>query len=192
MTFAVGVTLAVTQDTIIILAMGGGMLLMFMLVGLGLIWLGLKEWLTILRVRPRLQVVEGVVTRIETKSKRLATNGGNTYQVHRFPVIRFHTATGQEQSFRSEIGEIEKRYRGWSWWTPKRQRAEEFEFVVGQALPVLYDPAGEVAPRINWWSARFGPSVSFVFGGLAFCLASVGIWLVFRARFINAIWDLID
>ncbi|MFN8493068.1 MAG: DUF3592 domain-containing protein [Caldilineaceae bacterium] len=184
-----GLLFTITQDTIIILALGGGMILIFLLVGLGLIWLGLKEGLLRLRARPRLQVVKGVVTRIETKSKQMLVNGKRTYDVHRFPVIHFQTATGEAFSFQSEVGEVEQRYRHPSWWTPKRKRAETFEFVAGQALPVLYDPAGEVPPCINRWSAIFGPAVTFIWGGLAFCVGSGLLWLVYRTRIINAIWD---
>lgn len=191
MTNLTGILLTITQDTIIILALGGGMILVFFLVGLGLIWLGLKEWLTVLRARPRLQVVQGVVTRIETRSKQMVANGKRTYQVHRFPVIHFQTPTGAARSFQSEVGEVEQRYRHQSWWTPKRQRAEEFEFVVGQSLPVLYDPAEAVPPRLNRWSALFGPSVSFAAGGLVFCGASVLLWFVYRAKILGAIWDII-
>ena len=168
---------------------GALMIILFFLIGSGLIWAGVRSWLDMIRIRPRLLKAQGVVTNIVTESKAMRTsNESRTYAVHRFPVIHFHTQAGEARTFRSEVGEVETRYRHSTWGlTPKRKGAHEFQYVVGQTISVLYDPLGEVPPRLDTWSALNGLSLALIVGGIAFCGASVLLWVIFGAKLVSEI-----
>jgi len=182
----------------VIYAEGGNMLeflfgaiviVLFFLIGVGLLWAGVQSWLQMVRIRPRLLKAQGVVTSIATESKALRTsNESNRYAVHRFPVIHFHTQAGEAHSFRSEVGEVETRYRRRTWGlTLKRQRAETFEYVVGQAITVLYDPLGEIPPRIDAWAAFNELSLALVAAGSVTCGVAVLLAFLFGSNILNGI-----
>lgn len=168
---------------------GAMVIVLFFLIGVGLIWAGVQSWLQMVRIRPRLLTAQGVVTNIATESKALRTSiESNTYAVHRFPIIHFHTQAGEARSFRSEVGEVETRYRRSIWvLRPKRRGVQEFQYVVGQALTVLYDPLGEIPPRIDTWSAFNGISLAMVAAGSVTCGAAVLLYFLFGANIIKGI-----
>lgn len=168
---------------------GALVIILFFLIGIGLVWAGVSSWIEMIRIRPRLLKAQGVITNIVTESKAMRTsNESNTYDVLRFPVIHFHTQEGKAHSFRSEVGEVERRYRHYAWLpTRKRQRAETFEYVVGQAIAVLYDPLDEVPPRIDNWSAVNGVSVALIAGGLVACGTSLLLAFLFGSNIVNGI-----
>lgn len=172
---------------------GALVIILFFLIGSGLIGAGVRSWLDMMRIRPRLLKAQGVVTNIVTESKAMRTsNGSNTYDVHRFPVIHFHTPAGEARSFRSELGEVETRYRHSTWGlTAKRKNATEFQYVVGQTITVLYDPLGEVPPRLDSWSALNGLSLALIMGGLAFCGTAVLLGVIFGAKLVSEIGSMI-
>ena len=168
---------------------GAMVIILFFLIGIGLVWAGVRSWLNMVRIRPRLLTAQGVITNIITESKAMRTsNESKSYAVHRFPVIHFHTQAGKAQSFRSEVGEVERRYRRRAWWpTPKRQRAETFEYVVGQAITVFYDPLGEVPPQIDTWAAFNGLSLSLIAAGSVTCGVAVLLAFLFGPNIFNGI-----
>lgn len=172
---------------------GALVIILFFLIGIGLVWAGVNSWVAMVRIRPRLLKAQGVVTNIVTESKAMRTsNDSNTYNVHRFPVIHFHTGTGEARSFRSEVGEVETRYRRRGWGlTPERKNAQEFQYVVGQAITVLYDPLGEVPPRIDSWSALNGLSLALLAAGTVTCSVAVLLGFLFGANIVNGISGLI-
>lgn len=168
---------------------GAFVIILFFLIGSGLIWASVRSWLNMRRIRPRLLKAQGVVTNIVTESKAMRTsNASNTYDVHRFPVIHFQTQAGEARSFRSEVGEVETRYRHSTWGlTPKRKGAHEFQYVVGQAITVLYDPLGEVPPRIDTWSAFHGLSAALLAAGTVTCGVAVLLGSLFGPNIVNGI-----
>jgi hypothetical protein len=167
---------------------GAMVILLFLLIGLGLLWAGVQSWVQMVRIRPRLLKAQGVVTTIVTESKALRTsNDKRSYAVHRFPVIHFHTQAGEARSFRSEVGEVETRYRPSIWPTPKRKGSHEFEYVVGQAITVLYDPLDEVPPRIDTWAAFNGLSLALIAAGSVTCGVAVLLAFLFGPNILNGI-----
>jgi Protein of unknown function (DUF3592) len=161
---------------------------MLALVGYFLIRTGLSEIATLRRVRARLLTVEGVVTTIDSQRQSPASDADSKYYtILHFPVIHFHTQAGEKKSFRSEVGDVEKRRKsghGFSWLFRRKYtvEAEQKRFHPGQAVPVLYDPQGEVPPRIKGWAGLWGAGSSMIAGGSAFVLGAVGMWLVFGGR----------
>lgn len=172
---------------------GALMIILFFLIGVGLIWASVRSWLDMRRIRPRLLQAQGVVTNIVTESKAMRTsNDSRTYNVYRFPVIHFQTQAGEARSFRSEVGEVETRYRHNTWGlTPKRKNATEFQYVVGQALTVLYDPLGEVPPRIDTWSAFNGLSLALLAAGTVTCGVAILFGFLFGANIVNGLRGLL-
>lgn len=168
---------------------GAMVILFFFLIGIGLLWAGVQSWVQMVRIRPRLLKVQGVVTNIATESKAMRTsNNERSYAVHRFPVIHFHTQDGEARSFRSEVGEVETRYRRQGWGlTPKRKNATEFQYVVGQAITVLYDPLGEIPPQIDTWSAFNGLSLALLAAGSVTCGVAVLLAFLFGPNILNGI-----
>ena len=149
----------------------GGMMIIFLLGGLTLIWFGLRTLLTMLRLRPHLLLAEGVVLRIH-QEKSLQRN----YQHRRkppakrfFPEIQFHTAAGKTIAFRSETGDV-GRQSGYS---------------IGQAIPILYDPQERIAPRINSWFGVWGSSFGTLLGGVVFIGGALLIWVAFGDKILN-------
>lgn len=167
----------------------GGMAILFLLVGVGLVLAGIRDGLVMWQVRPRMQAVEGVVTKIETKSQAYRTNHHqHTYHVHRYPVIYFHDQQGERHSFRSEMDEVETRYRSRAWFpTPRRKDHKDFEYYVGKTVPVLYDPLEKVTPRIDSWSAVWGGYLIQVLAGFVFAGGSALIWFAFGTKIVNEI-----
>lgn len=168
---------------------GALVIILFFLIGVGLFWAGVRSWLDMQRIRPRLLKAQGVVTNIVTESKAMHTsNASRTYNVHRFPVIHFQTQAGEAHSFRSEVGEVETRYRHRTWGlTPKRKNATSFQYVAGQALTVLYDPLGEVPPRIDTWSAFNGLSLALLAAGTVTCGVAVLLGFLFGANLLTGL-----
>jgi hypothetical protein len=168
---------------------GAFMIILFFLIGIGLLWAGVRSWLDMRRIRPRLLKVQGVVTSIATESKAMRTsNDSRTYAVHRFPVIHFQTQAGEARSFRSEVGEVETRHRHRTWGlTPKRKNATEFQYVTGQAITVLYDPLDEVPPRIDTWSAFNGLSLALLAAGIVTCGVAILLGFLFGANIVNGL-----
>lgn len=168
---------------------GAFVIILFFLIGSGLIGASVRSWLDMRRIRPRLLQAQGVVTSIATESKALRTsNKLNTYDIHRFPVIHFQMPTGEARSFRSEVGEVETRHRHRTWGlTPKRKNADEFQYVVGQPITVLYDPLGEVPPRIDTWSAFNGLSLALLAAGTVTCGVAVLLGFLFGANILNGL-----
>lgn len=158
------------------------------LVGYFLIRTGVSEILTLRRAHSRLITIEGVVTTIQSERQSPAKDADSRYYtIHHYPVIHFHSPTGERLSFRSEVGDVERRRKSGQgfigFWLPKRSiEREKGRFYPGQAVPVLYDPQGEIKPRIKSWAGLWGAGSTMIAGGSAFVLGSVGIWLVFGGR----------
>ncbi|MFN8444753.1 MAG: DUF3592 domain-containing protein [Caldilineaceae bacterium] len=171
----------------------GGMAIIFLLVGIGLVLVGIRDGLVMWQVRPRMQAVEGVVTKIETKSQAYrASHNYHTYHVQRYPVIYFHTQNGERRSFCSEMGEVETRYRPRDWFpTPKRKDHKDFDYYVGKTVPVLYDPLEQVTPRIDSWAAVWGGYLIQVMAGFVFAGSSALIWFAFGTKIVTEIGDML-
>ena len=88
---------------------------------------------------------------------------------------------------------METRYRHRPWGLArKRKNTAEFQYVVGQAITVLYDPLGEVPPRIDTWSALNGLSLALLSAGAVTCGTAVLLGVFFGANIVNGIRALIE
>lgn len=143
----------------------GGMLIGFTLAGLFLIKQGLGQLLLTARRRRYLVRGEGMVKRVERQSSMGAPKGRRGERAFR-PVIIFADRDGRLVEFRSALGDVGKVSR----------------FRTGQTVPVAYDPAGELPPRIASWGALWGLPLAQAAGGLAFLAGAAMGWLAFGDR----------
>ena len=133
---------------------GAMVIILFFLIGIGLVWAGVRSWLNMVRIRPRLLTAQGVITNIITESKAMRTsNESKSYAVHRFPVIHFHTQEGKAQSFRSEVGEVERRYRRRAWW-PARPAAHRYRLHARRQARQRWRQQQEPRRQARWWQRR--------------------------------------
>src|SRR5262245_60481215 len=129
---------------------------------------GLRLLLMVIRRRPFLRRVEGVIVVVEkTREAHTVTVNGCSRivtQVKFFPVIQFTTPDGRSVQFRSELGEAYPVREKWD-----GHRVEPISrYQAGQAIAVLYDPAGSIKPCLAGWSALYGPATALLVGGFAF------------------------
>ena len=157
-------------------------LIIFGLIGIGLLRAGLREFLKVRSRKPFLIKLPGTVLNVLKERDTRAGSSRNreeTAEVIRFiPFVMFHTPEGKRVEFRSEVCDIHH----------LRRRADgslpevEASWRSGQSVEVIYDPGAVLKPRIAG-----GPGLSFMaYGmmaaGLVVCSAVVGLSFVFYAK----------
>ncbi|MBX3012206.1 MAG: DUF3592 domain-containing protein [Caldilineaceae bacterium] len=165
-----------------------GMLMIFLLGGLGVLGLGLRDLLIMLRVRPRLLSADGVVQAVQ-RERTPSTTGRKLVHTAYYPEIQFYTRAGQAITFLSEVGYAESRRRystGPTITFGRKHASYPHKYYVGQRLPVLYDPQRELAPRLHTWSAIWGLASFQIAGGVALLGGALLLWLAFGARLVAA------
>ena len=173
-------------------------LLLFSLIGLALLWRGGRDMLTRLLAWSRLQVVQGVITAVESevesyytsKKRRKGSRGSDTFY---YPVILFQTQTGESVTFTSEVGEMKssRPYR-WSFGFNRRRNDDELEYVVGRTIAVCYDPTGAIPPCIDSWVAMFHTPIILLIVGLITCGFMTLIFYLDQGKLISDIIRLLD
>jgi hypothetical protein len=146
---------------------------------------GLRSLLAVMRRRPFLRRIEGLILVVEkTREARTMTVNGRSRivtQVKFFPLIQFTLPDGRAVEFRSEVGEVYPVREKWN--GHRVEPASRYQ--AGQAIEVFYDPARLLKPCIAGWSAFYGPAAAMLAGGLAFAGGSIGIWCAFGAQLVG-------
>jgi Protein of unknown function (DUF3592) len=122
----------------------------FALLGLLLLGSGVRQWLQLRSFLKGATATGGrVAAVVQEKRKRTARY---------FTDVEFQTASGQRVQFRPVLS------------------TDQPAFEVGEAVPVLYNPANPTAARVNeYWHLRFWPIFLLVVGGV---MAFIGVWVV--------------
>ena len=145
----------------------GTMMVVFGVAGIALVWDGLRTGFRILQALPRLVATKGVVLKVHKERNFLPTRSGTRREpgssTANFPVIHFRTADGEQASFRGPFG----------------TRGSRSSYRIGQAVPVLYDPDGDLAPMINSWSGIWLPPAIEILMGMVFVGGALLIWFAF-------------
>jgi hypothetical protein len=145
----------------------GLMMFVFLLGGIGLIQMAVKELYIKITRRKILQRAQGYVVNVHKESDFSVSDNSVSKSIYRFfPEIRFTKADGEAVTFRSETGES-GRYS---------------KYKIGQAIVVRYDPDNMIAPMIDSWFGIWGAPISMTFAGILLCGASVVIYFCFGAK----------
>jgi len=148
----------------------GLMMVAFLLAGVGLFVAGVHELIRRLAARRRLRPATGEIVRIEKRQEITDTESGRT-ATYDFPVIKFRSQWGSEQTFTSEIGAGERTAR----------------YAVGQTIDVLYDPDGEISPVIKSWAGLWAHPLILAVVGPIFIFAGLLVYWAFGDRIFGPI-----
>jgi hypothetical protein len=153
----------------------GGMMLIFILVGVGLIWQAIKSLLLMASRKSFLIQTTGEIVRIERK--RVQRSSGSIRrraQVANYPVIEFRTQMGELRTFQSEIGDVSEDTDFLA--GPDAPTGSKYR--VGQPIAVFYDPGNQMPPVIEslrtvWYTSAMlaGGGAVFIGGGLLILFA---------------------
>lgn len=156
-------------------------IVLFGLIGMGLLRAGLSELIKVRRRRPFLIKLPGtILTVIKERETRAGTPGSrrDTGQILKYiPHVAFTTPEGKRVEFRSEVCQIHelRRKYGGSFITP------ECPWLDGDAVEVHYDPGGVLKPFIGDGKSA-GIAWPMLAAGLVAIGASVGMGFVFWAK----------
>ena len=135
-----------------------GMMIVFLLAGLVILGISLRELLRKWTRRHRFERADGVIVGVQ---KRTST-GTNRPKIMNFPMVTFKTRAGRKVTATMETGDGGRVSR----------------YVTGQTLAVRYDPGGEFKPMMDSWSGVWLPNLMGVVcgGGMLF-----GAFLIYWA-----------
>lgn len=140
-----------------------------------------KEFVIVLRRRASLRKVQGLIISVETtRETRTGADSPSrmrTY-VKFFPVIEFVTELGEKRTFKSETGDYDVVRRG----PDGSQHELKTRYHVGRGIDVVYDPQGELPPRIASFAGIYGPGLGILVAGIGFLGAVALIWFAFGNR----------
>ena len=145
-------------------------MIVFAVVGIGLLVAGTRELVRRLRSVGRFERAEGVVVGVKSKETSISSDDSSPSIMH-FPTITFSRRTGQTETFTSEVGDggAVSRYK------------------VGQRLWVRYDPAREFGPMLDsWWGIWF-PNIMIVVSGVLFVFGACLIYWAFWDRIVGSL-----
>ena len=146
----------------------GLMMVAFLLAGVGLFAVGVRQLVRRLATRHRLRPAEGEIVRIESRQEVTDTDSGRTAEYH-YPEIRFRTRPGADTTFLSEIG----------------AGARAARYAIGQTIAVLYDPDGKIPPMINSWAGIWAAHLVRTIAGPIFVFGALLIYLAFGERILG-------
>jgi hypothetical protein len=133
----------------------------FSLVGLTLLFAGIRGLWSTARRRALLLSAVGEVIKVEMEHQNLSDSGtvGSVYT----PVLRFTTASGEVKTFRSAFG--------FGPTSPYR---------VGMTIPVLYDGDDVIPPMIDSWTTIWAGHIALIdFGVVLLGCAASFVYAVF-------------
>ena len=157
-------------------------IVIFGLIGLGLLRAGLREFFKVRSRRPFLIKLPGTVTSVvkERETRAGSTNNRNeTAVVIRFiPMVSFTTPEGKHVDFRSEVCDIhhlKRRLDG-------SLREVEPSWRSGQSVEVLYDPGAVLKPHLTGGAGLSFMAYGMMAAGLLTFGAAVGLSFVFYSK----------
>ncbi len=155
---------------------------LFGLIGLGLLRAAIGELLRVKRRCKRLLRMPGtVLTVVKEQRYRAGSGSGSTssYEMNYFPFVVFTTPAGERIEFRSELGETHqiRTKHGGAHIPPPPPRWSD-----GQSIEVFYDPAGEMKPCLATGWALWFHGLGMLAAGFCFFGASVGLALIFTKK----------
>ncbi len=157
-------------------------IIIFGLIGLGLLRAGLREFFKVRSRRPFLIKLQGTVLSVlkerETRAGSV-NNRDETAVVIRFiPMVSFTTPEGKRVEFRSEVCDIHH----------LRRRADgslpevEPSWRSGQTVEVLYDPGAVLKPHLTGGAGLSFMAYGMMAAGLLTFGAAVGLSFVFYSK----------
>ena len=156
-------------------------LVIFGLIGIGLLYAGVKELLKIRGRLPFLIKLPATILNIitERESRGGTTGDGETAEVLRFiPFVMFHTPEGKRVEFRSEVCEshhLRRRSDG-------SVEHHEPSWRPGQKVEVIYDPGGVLKPHLTGGAGLGFAGWGMFAAGFVTCGAVIGLGFVFWSK----------
>ncbi len=146
----------------------GFMMFAFLLCGTGLVIAAVRDLILKIYRMSYFRRATGSVIKVE-REKQIAQPGGfRRRKAHYrfFPVIRFRHLSGEEITFRSEIGDggTASKYR------------------VGQRIAVVYDVDNKLPPMINSFAGVWLPVLILAFAGSVFIGGGLLIYFAFGEK----------
>jgi len=152
----------------------GFMMFAFLLGGGGLVVAGVRELILKLYRLTYFRRATGSIVKV-VREKPLHGSGtvGRRGRAHYrfFPVIKFKHLSGEEVTFRSEIGD----------------GGETSRYRVGQRIGVAYDIDDRFAPMINSFSGIWLPAILMILMGVVFIGGGLTIYFAFGAKIFGKI-----
>lgn len=157
-------------------------IVIFGLIGLGLLRAGLREFFKVRSRRPFLIKLQGTVTSVATERETRAGSTNNrkeTAVVIRFiPMVAFTTPEGKRVDFRSEVCDIHHLRRRQDGSLPD----VEPTWRSGQSVEVLYDPGAVLKPHLTGGAGLSFMAYGMMAAGLLTFGVAVGLGFVFYAK----------
>jgi len=142
----------------------GFMMFAFLMVGVGLIIAAVKEFIVKFYRMTYFRRAMGSIVRVEREKPIPQAGGFRRRKAHYrfFPVIKFRHLSGEEITFKSEIGD----------------GGETSKYRVGQRIAVVYDVDNKLNPMMNSFSGVWLPMILQTVCGIIFI---GGAWLIYFA-----------
>lgn len=164
----------------------GGMLLIFFLIGLGLLGQTFVSLGRVLARRSFLIQTTGQIVRVDRqrliRSRGMKRSGSHRAQTANYPVIEYRTQLGELRTFRSETGDISE-----DDFLAGPDAESRSKYKAGQPIAIWYDPANHIPPVIESFRTIWFSSAMLALAGMVFLGAGLVILVTFGERIVAAL-----